>query len=243
MAKQRIQQLTPTDDDEKLNHVFSRHMSRHKNFSNFMTRYLQPTGPPILKPYNNNDNKDRNNNSNGGGGIAAINSILNRYDFIGVAERFDESIVALQMILGLQTSDVLYFKSKASMVHNDTHCYPIYKRTTPYMNDVFASQGFQNSILTDMMLYNAINESLDLTIEKLGRSKFEYNLLKLQKAKQELDLQCHDKVRFPCGSDGIFRKKKETDCLAGDWGCGFKCMDSLVGMLPSDDSTASTAVQ
>jgi hypothetical protein len=39
-----------------------------------------------------------------------INSILNTYDFLGVTERLDESVVALQMLLGLQASDMLYFR-------------------------------------------------------------------------------------------------------------------------------------
>lgn len=33
--------------------------------------------------------------------------ILNEYDFLGVTERLDESAVALQMLLGLETSDVM----------------------------------------------------------------------------------------------------------------------------------------
>lgn len=40
--------------------------------------------------------------------VNLINKILQEYDFIGVMERTDESVVALQMILGLETEDVLY---------------------------------------------------------------------------------------------------------------------------------------
>lgn len=39
-----------------------------------------------------------------------INSIMHDYDFIGVTERMDETAVALQMILGLETSDVMFLK-------------------------------------------------------------------------------------------------------------------------------------
>ena len=42
--------------------------------------------------------------------IAEINRILQDYDFIGVSERMDESVVALQMILGLETADVLHIR-------------------------------------------------------------------------------------------------------------------------------------
>lgn len=40
----------------------------------------------------------------------AISTILRNYDFIGVTERMDETAVALQMILGLNTSDVMFLK-------------------------------------------------------------------------------------------------------------------------------------
>lgn len=42
--------------------------------------------------------------------VEAINTILRRYDFLGVTERMDETAVALQMILGLKTSDVMFLK-------------------------------------------------------------------------------------------------------------------------------------
>lgn len=37
----------------------------------------------------------------------AIKKILNGYDFVGVTERMDESAVAIQMLLGLDTSDIM----------------------------------------------------------------------------------------------------------------------------------------
>lgn len=40
--------------------------------------------------------------------VDAVNTILLDYDFIGVTERMDDSAVALQLLLGLETSDVMY---------------------------------------------------------------------------------------------------------------------------------------
>lgn len=42
--------------------------------------------------------------------VRAISSILRDYDFIGIMERMDESVVALQMILGLNAADVMYMR-------------------------------------------------------------------------------------------------------------------------------------
>lgn len=41
-----------------------------------------------------------------------VRDTLGKYDFVGVVERFDESLVALQLLMGLETSDILYFSSR-----------------------------------------------------------------------------------------------------------------------------------
>lgn len=40
--------------------------------------------------------------------VEAVNKILKEYNFLGVTERMDESAVALQMLLGLEMTDVMY---------------------------------------------------------------------------------------------------------------------------------------
>lgn len=42
--------------------------------------------------------------------VLEINTILEQYDFLGTTERMDESIVALAMILGLETQDVMFLR-------------------------------------------------------------------------------------------------------------------------------------
>jgi Sulfotransferase family len=42
--------------------------------------------------------------------MRTIRSILGGYDFVGVSERMDESLVALQLLLGLETSDIVYMR-------------------------------------------------------------------------------------------------------------------------------------
>ena len=43
-----------------------------------------------------------------------VSNVLVEFDFIGLLERLDESLVALQFILGLETRDILHTKSKQS---------------------------------------------------------------------------------------------------------------------------------
>mmetsp|Transcript_60609 Transcript_60609/g.148703 ORF Transcript_60609/g.148703 Transcript_60609/m.148703 type:complete len:575 (-) Transcript_60609:102-1826(-) len=40
-----------------------------------------------------------------------ISRVFERYDFVGLVERFDESLVAMQLLLGLETSEILYFST------------------------------------------------------------------------------------------------------------------------------------
>lgn len=44
--------------------------------------------------------------------ISVGNSILGHYDFIAISERMEESMVVLQMVLGLKTSDNLCLNTK-----------------------------------------------------------------------------------------------------------------------------------
>jgi hypothetical protein len=43
-----------------------------------------------------------------------VSQVLDGYDFVGVSERMDESVVAFQMLLGLDPVDVMYMSSKKS---------------------------------------------------------------------------------------------------------------------------------
>ena len=41
-----------------------------------------------------------------------VKDIMNDYDFLILVERYDESLVAMQLLLGLETSDILYLPSR-----------------------------------------------------------------------------------------------------------------------------------
>jgi len=235
---------------------FLKRMTSHNNFTNFVTRYLQPKDQPplpdVLRRHTDGGDDDDEASS-----TRAINSILESLDFLGVAERFDESVTALQMILGLDTSDVLYFDSKNGLVPapidvdadeverrrrqqqqrrrgKHQQCRMINKTTTPFMESYLRSDDFRRCIRTDEMLYRAANACLDATIERLGRREFESNLARLRSARTALLAECSDKVRFPCAKEGGRFRRTQVDCVTRDWGCGFDCMDDAIdtGKIP-----------
>ena len=88
---------------------------RSYQYEEFQTKYLAMS-PTLLKQKNY---------------AAMIQDVMDRYDFIGIVERIDESYVALAMILGLEPADVLYVSSKISGGYDDGQynntCYKIVK--------------------------------------------------------------------------------------------------------------------
>merc|ERR1740139_1521526 len=54
---------------------------------------------------------------NPGGLHAAVGQIVHDYDFIMLVERLDECFVILQLLLGMETHDVMFISSKSSQEH------------------------------------------------------------------------------------------------------------------------------
>ena len=54
-----------------------------------------------------------------------VKKIIDEYYFMGVTERMDESLIALQFILGLDTGDILHVSSKVNRRHNNRRCHGI----------------------------------------------------------------------------------------------------------------------
>jgi hypothetical protein len=164
--------------------------------------------------------------------VQSSNNILSDYDFIGVTERMDESAVCLMMLLRLKLADILHLSSKNSGGYDDgafkNQC--VYITPTVIsegIRDYFASNEWQRYVQPERALYEAVNRSLDLTIEKLGRDEFQANLARYRHAQQLEKLRCLSTTKFPCTDTGTRIKDNATDCLSSDLGCGFACIDEV----------------
>lgn len=164
--------------------------------------------------------------------VAAANAILEEYDFIGITERMDESAVLVMMLLDLPMSDILYLSAKSKGGYDDgggpshacTYIWPSF--VSPKMQEFFDTDGEWRSMLRyDLALYQAANASMDLTIERLGRARFERVLARFRSAQALAKARCLPRTIFPCDSAGEFHKK--TDCIWNDSGCGVKCLDEI----------------
>lgn len=169
--------------------------------------------------------------------LRLANDIMRGYDFIGISERMDESLVALMMILRLKISDILYLKAKSSGsfddgAYNTTCTYIVPSFVSPGMKAFFKSPFYLHQTEGDWLLYRAANRSLDLTIDQLGRSVFEKYLEAFVQAQILAKAKCEKNIRLPCSSSGVRSPFKayvsnSTDCLWLDSGCGAECLDSL----------------
>ena len=169
-----------------------------------------------------------------------VQEIIDGYNFIAIMERMNESAVVLQMLLGLSTIDILYLNAKGSGGYDAggyqgkcTHLKP--KNVTLAMRQfLHESPLWQARIKWDEVLYQAANESLDMTIQALGKQNFQRELRKFENALEQAQLQCANKVTFPCsldrdGASPLLRD--QTDCLWKDSGCGGQCLDSVSNSL------------
>lgn len=69
----------------------------------------------------------------------------------------------------------------------------------------------------------------DLTIDRLGRTKFETNLNTFRHALQVAQERCLPREVFPCTSDG--KKQRNRHCYWKDSGCGHECLDEVATEL------------
>jgi hypothetical protein len=162
--------------------------------------------------------------------------IIEGYDFLVVTERMDESLVALQLLLGLRVGDILSSSSKVGGGYSlrngkngNDKCQPMKKSfRSPAVKEYLASDQWFAINYGDYVLHAAANRSLDLTIERLGKQRFEKALGSYKHAQSEVKERCDKRTHFPCSADGTLQSElAKRDCYNGDEGCGFRCIDEV----------------
>jgi len=173
-----------------------------------------------------------------------VDDILQNYDFIAVMERMDESLVALKLLLGLSTEEILYAKISRSAGSFD-HGPP--ERPCIYLVPSFLSDGMQNYFYHhndrwiaytqgDALLHRAAMKSLDRTIDEVfGRTYFEKELEEFRNAlryAQELCSSEPDLVLSMCDATGIpvdqATNNRSTTCYIWNDGCDHRCLNEIV---------------
>jgi hypothetical protein len=164
-----------------------------------------------------------------------VQSVIDDYDFIVVVERLHESLVAWQLLLGLDVTDILYLSSKKSggywyRDHNaHKECVALQPTfVTPRVAEYLSSDEWYAKNYGDYILSEAASQSLDLTIDELGKERFDKALKEYLAVKAHADEKCAHTAIFPCSEDGVRQPKlARTNCYKGDQGCGYPCLDEL----------------
>lgn len=145
----------------------------------------------------------------------------------------EETAVCLMMLLNIKMGTILYLNAKASGGFDDggsqkcTFIQP--SRITRGMGSYFSGATWKAMVQWDELLYQAANRSLDLTIDRLGRSEFERNVERFRAALAVAEEKCLPRQVFPCTADG--QRNPNRDCLWKDSGCGSTCLDQVAQEL------------
>eukprot|EP00040_Diaphanoeca_grandis_P025501 m.141317 g.141317 ORF g.141317 m.141317 type:complete len:343 (-) comp30179_c1_seq4:434-1462(-) len=119
----------------------------------------------------------------------AVADAFASFHFVGVAERFDESMLVLRDILGLSMSDILYLPSKNSsslsntptgkfdQQHNNTQvAHPPLSKEPDAVQQLERSPQWQTQHKWSLQFIRLANERLNRLIENIGKDEFEQNL-------------------------------------------------------------------
>lgn len=111
----------------------------------------------------------------------AIARIDNYFDFVMIAERFDESIVILRHILCWDLDDVISLTINA--------------RTDSYRNKLSdeAVKNLRDWNMGDKMLYDLYVRKFEQTVNEIGKRQIEYEVQELQKRRDEWLHYCVEK--------------------------------------------------
>ncbi|KAG7348152.1 galactose-3-O-sulfotransferase [Nitzschia inconspicua] len=176
--------------------------------------------------------------------LAFLNeAVLQQYNFIGLVERFDESLAVMKILWNLDLGDLIVLSAKKSGGYDDgrfrNSCTKIVKPGDYGQNskEFKVLQRIQQYLWTDFRsdnldfaLYQAVNKSLDKTIAELGKLRVEQTVQQLRRMRGRVETKCQSSAVFPCSQNGTQQMEKSAkNCYWYDSGCAFQCVDQVVG--------------
>ena len=156
---------------------------------------------------------------------ATADGVTKALDFVGVTERFDESMLVLKHKLGLRLADMLYTSVKVSTERRPdntgkqpTSNKPMHLWSAPVQR-ALAGKIFSSRNQEDTKLWQAANVSLNKEIGQIGLGVFNAELVEYRNHLNQVNLRCTPKkgVSF-----------ETLCCLYRDAGCGYPCIEQYV---------------
>jgi len=150
-----------------------------------------------------------------------VDQIISKYRFIGVAHRFEESMVLLAFQLRLTLCDILVLKTKDSRASakniygQKMASHPDLRQEPEEVQRFFNSTAFLSANRHEYELMAAAEAKMDALIAMVEDAGFSRAL----RAYRVL----LDKAQLACGAQA----ENYHDCLMDDHGCGQQCLDRV----------------
>jgi hypothetical protein len=143
--------------------------------------------------------------------------ILEKYQFVGLTERMDESLAVLDLIV--MPSKV---SGQALTADNNGISRPILKVDLTSAAKKYMDQDFERGNY-DYPLYDLIDRILDQTVDMLSHKRVEEEVENIRPLSNIADEQCRSEVIYPCTEAGV-RARRQSGCYHNDLGCGHECI-------------------
>lgn len=202
---------TPQEDDFVIRSI-------EKEMPNYITDYLSPKQLAV---------------KNQSGEILErhVEEIVRSFDFLFVAERVHESLVAWSYLTSLPLQHFLHVTAKASgsWYHQSKKgCLKLVKPiVTDGMKAYFESATFRANQVADRLLYKVANTSLTRTIQTIP--DFETRLDTFGRMWAHVQSACANISVDPCDMDGNAQLNVSAkECYIRDFGCGYRCIDGTL---------------
>lgn len=171
-----------------------------------------------------------------------VKQILYDYDFILVAERLDESIVVMALLMNVSLDDVLVQSAKES-TSNSWYYFksgkleickvPVHAFRSPVVEAHFHSDEWLSKNYGDYLLHAAAILSLEATIHRLGQERVARALHVYRSLQEQVSNECRNQTVYHCSDTGKpQRQLSRKNCYSDDSGCGYQCVDTYLEKLP-----------
>jgi hypothetical protein len=176
-----------------------------------------------------------------------IHQIMTDFDFIGVTERFDESLVVLSFLWQIPLGDLLYLspaKAHGSwtlwLQGSKQYCYLVKEPPpsifqSPQIQEYLRSPEWRERVYLDQLIYQSAVSSLDATIASIGVDRVQERLQAFRAAQAVAAQACPPAAYQPCYPNGTAvqqgNEKGSGFCYDGDIGCGHTCLDQVANRL------------
>lgn len=165
-----------------------------------------------------------------------VRDTMERYDFMIVVERIDESIVALSHVSDIPVGHFVTFPSKQSNSwyraggSENTKCVPL---VAPIVTEAIKARWqttrWKRRHYGDALLHAAANASLDRTLQQIGYNVVERQLQELTRLRALVQASCASETFFPCSAEGKLQvEASQKSCFVRDFGCGYECIDRVL---------------